>query len=113
LTADQDPVSGKFVAGNQAAKGHGRPKGSGVRQLLEKQAQEQAKSTPGLTREQAFVEILWDQALAGNEKTQELLLKRFWPERLALEHSGAIASDEEILEAQKRAGLIPEPDEAT
>jgi len=65
-----------------------------------------------MTRGEAFAEILFDKAEAGEDKALDMMLRRFWPEKLALEHSGSIASDDEILEAQRRAGLIPDPDKA-
>lgn len=105
---------GRFLPG-ESGNPTGRKPGSGIRQHIEQIARAELSKADvgdeGKTFAQKFAEVLTDQALAGCLKSQELLLKRFWPERLELEHSDATDVDERVLRAQQRAGLIPDGDD--
>jgi hypothetical protein len=95
-----DGTFAKGSSGNPA----GRKPGTSVRQHLERIAQEAVGADPhGATFAQIFAERVWAEAIHGDPKFAEMLMKRVWPEKLALEHSGRIDSEEIILRARRRA----------
>ena len=76
-------ANGKWLPGTSPNPG-GRPKGRGLKQEIERKLKERLEGSR-MTRSERIADVLVGMAEQGDLRAAELILKRVWPERLALE----------------------------
>ena len=76
-------ANGRWQPGTSPNPG-GRPKGRGLKQEIERKLAESVEGTKK-TRVERIAEVLVEKAEQGDLRALELILKRVWPERLAIE----------------------------
>lgn len=69
-------IATQFKKGNQAAAGHGRPKGSGIKQQLDKIGEEWSSKDEGLTKLEYVCRKLWEKAAKGDQWAINILFDR-------------------------------------
>ena len=79
----RDSTTGRFLPG-QSPNPSGRPRGRGLQAEIERTLSERSKGTCQ-TRLERIAQILVSKAEEGDLKALELILKRLWPEKLALQ----------------------------
>ncbi len=81
---DDDGRFRKGYSGNT----RGRPKGRGLKQEIERSLSKKVVKGSRMTRLGQIAEILVSKARGGDLRAIELILKRLWPERVAVEMEG-------------------------
>ncbi len=76
-------ANGKWLPGTSPNPG-GRPKGRGLKQEIERMLKQRPEGSKK-TRSERIADVLVRMAEQGDLRAAELILKRVWPERLALE----------------------------
>ena len=75
---------GRFKKGYSGNKG-GRPRGRGLRQEIERSLSKKVVTGSRRTRMEQVADILVSKAQGADLRAIELILRRLWPERLALD----------------------------